>query len=932
MNLLRLIVLATVALMVSSPASAGEQPLYQPVPSWVTDPGPIDPGVKTQSGLLRIDRQQRIEGDRVLAYQDIAARINSTEQLSAFGAWKLNWHPSKGDLIVHRAQIIRDDEVVDLTTNPDKLLVLRREQGLEQQWISGILTAALQIEGLRVGDIVRVSVTVTFQDPAQGGKAQLVEQLVGEPLTVASGAFSIEWPETEPVKWRVNVANASTKLRSANGITRLTVSQPLPKQPEWPAGAPARFAMPPLIEASSFASWEDVSRIAAQHYAVSASLIADGDLATRVDAIAQRTSDPLARAAAALRLVQDDIRYLFNGQSQGNYVPQSPMDTWQKKYGDCKAKTLLLMAVLNRLSLPAEAALVSSQYGDALPERLPSMAAFDHVIVRMPLGNRIYWLDGTTRGTRLADLADTPPFRYVLPLRATGSGLEAIAFHAAARPREQVELSFDASAGIYLPKPYKVKLALRDPALFAISEARTTLTPKQFNAAVDEIVTRYVPDANIVSRSIEVDDEAGVVAVEASGIANRIWRVVDGRAELAIDTIVDGWNYDYDRARPDWAKISAVTGSINGYRALTKIKLPDNGRGFVLKNAKTLNMRIGGFDIEVATKLADNMVEIDEAWRGALLEIPASDLAATREKLALAQANQAALVSPADYPPRWKEVAEARTKGRLAELERSYAAGIKDDPENANAYIDRARFRAGTNDREGAIADFSKAIAIDPATDTLIGRADAAAMTDTELAIADLKTVLERKPGSADAVARLTEIYQKNGQYDDALMLIEQVTPLQSDRTALVPIQAELLAVAGRGEEALRTIDAANAEKPGTPSLLNSACWVRAILSTQLDSALKSCTKAIELTDSGASILDSRGVVYFRMGRFDEAISDFDAALRIAPGLASSIYMRGLTKLVLDQREAGLRDLTDAKTIEPEIAKKYAAFGLKPKS
>lgn len=930
MRSLLLAVLGLTAALFATAAHAGDKPLFQPVPDWVIDAGPIDPGDKSQSALLRIDRQQRIDGDRVLAYQDIAARINSAEQLAGFGALSLIWHPSKGDLIVHRAQIIREQEIVDLTAKPDTLLVLRREQGLERQWISGILTAALQIEGLRIGDIIRLSVTTTFEDPAQGGNVQVVEGLVTEPRVVPSGAFSLEWPENKPLKWRVNVANASAKIKTANGLSRLTIAQPLPKQPEKPAGAPARYTLVPLVEATSFDSWEEVSKTTARHYGVAGSLSADSDLTARIDAIAARSSDPLERAAAALRLVQDDIRYLFNGQSQGNYVPQSPMETWQKKFGDCKAKTLLLIAVLDRLGLPSEAALVNSQYGDALPERLPSIAAFDHVIVRLPLNGRVYWLDGTTRGTRLADIGDTPPFRYALPVRPEGSTLEAIEFRPAARPTEQVELLLDATAGIHFPKPFELTLSLRDPALFGIAEAKASLTPKQFNDAIDEIAARQVPDSTISSRSIELDNDAGLVIIKASGIANRSWRNVDERIESDVDTIVDGWQYDYDRSRPDWAQIPAVTSSLNGSRLHTTWKLPDGGRGFVLKNAKTLTSRIGGYNIDVATRLSGDMLEINEGWHAAVLEIPASDLAGMREKLALAQANKAVVIAPANYPPRWKEYAEARRQRRLTNLDALYAAGIKDDPESATRYINRAYFRSGTNDKKGAIEDFTRAIELDPATDTLLGRASAAATIDPKLAISDLKMVLEREPGNAAAVEQLTAIYQRNGEYTRALALLDQVLPLQSDRTALVPIKAELLAVAGRSEEALSVIDAANAEKPGTPSLLNSACWVRAILSTQLDSALKSCTKAIELADSGASILDSRGVVYFRMGRFDEAIADFDAALRLAPGLAPSLYMRGLSKVALDKREDGLRDLANAAVIRPEIAKEYEAYGLKP--
>src|SRR3546814_1284715 len=88
-------------------------------------------------------------------------------------------------------------------------------------------------------------------------------------------------------------------------------------------------------------SWADLSRTIAPLYATAGTIRDSGALAAEVDRIAAATSDPKARADAALRLVQNEIRYLYRGMENGNYVPQAPEATWSLRYGDCKAKTLL---------------------------------------------------------------------------------------------------------------------------------------------------------------------------------------------------------------------------------------------------------------------------------------------------------------------------------------------------------------------------------------------------------------------------------------------------------------------------------------------------------------------------------------------------------------------------------------------------------------
>ena len=102
---------------------------------------------------------------------------------------------------------------------------------------------------------------------------------------------------------------------------------------------------------------------------------------------------------AALQLVQDQISYLANGMDGGNYIPQDAEFTWAKRYGDCKAKSVLLLALLKQMGIEAEPVLVASSGGDALPELLPVPGDFDHVIVHAVIGGTDYWLDGTNTGS-----------------------------------------------------------------------------------------------------------------------------------------------------------------------------------------------------------------------------------------------------------------------------------------------------------------------------------------------------------------------------------------------------------------------------------------------------------------------------------------------------------------------------------------------------
>ncbi len=913
-------------------SQAGEAPLFAPVPDWVIDAGTITPTQAKIDGLILLDRQQKVDGDRTWTYSDLAFRATSTEQLAGLGNVTLNWHPDKGDLIIHRLEIIRGDQIIDVTKGANKFTVLRREQNLERQWISGILSATMQIEGLKVGDILRMATSISFADPALAGNVEFSLPLIVEPAKVGQSALRMIWPQDRSLKWRVTVKDTPVTLTKRGKYNELLIPQPMAKLPDYPASAPLRFAPPVIFEASSFSSWEAVSKSTAPLYVTEGLIPAGSGLAERVSKIAASTTDPKLRAAAALRMVQDDIRYLFSGQTQGNYVPQKPMETWEKRYGDCKAKTMLLTAMLRSLGIEAEPALVSSQLGDILQSRLPALGAFDHVLVRAVIEGKIYWLDGTLLGTRLADLADPPTFGYALPIRAGGSGLEKINYVAPARPLVVVDKDVDASAGIALPKPYKLTLTFRNANVAYFRQAQANMAPKKLDETIDQTIQQWFPESVIASRALSFDDEAGTVRISAEGITNLSWDQVDDRRVMSLDTIMSNFDLSVDRSRPAWKEVPVATNYPNAYEFRYRLHLPQGGKGFTLENPKSVTGRFGGYDMTIASKLEGGVFEQDEAWKTSELEVPAAILPAERERIARAKGEPIRVVAPADYPQSWRERRLVRGTGLLKRLDALYAANIAQDPAETQGYDNRARYLDGIDDKPRAISDLTKILSLQPSAETYLWRARLYKDLDPKKALADIESARAIDPASAAVAFSQVEIFLKQRRYDEAVAAIDSALPLQTNRTGMLVLKAEVLARAGKAEEALAVINKANLDKPGNPDLLNGRCWVRAIANVELDSALKDCTKAIELSEHPAGMLDSRGMVYFRLQRYDDALADLDAALRLSPEMSPTLYVRSVVQSWKGATAASMQDLKDAQTIQPDVADQYIRIGVKPKS
>ena len=69
-----------------------------------------------------------------------------------------------------------------------------------------------------------------------------------------------------------------------------------------------------------------------------------------------------------------------------------------------------------------------------------------------------------------------------------------------------------------------------------------------------------------------------------------------------------------------------------------------------------------------------------------------------------------------------------------------------------------------------------------------------------------------------------------------------------------------------------------------------------------------------------------------RLGRFQDAIDAYNAAIETRPRQAQSLYGRGLAKLRLNRREEGEADLAAARTEFAKVDEEFAGYGLRPTS
>ncbi|WP_233503675.1 DUF3857 domain-containing protein [Sphingomonas psychrotolerans] len=925
---------AAVLVCAATVAHAGDKPLYQPVPAWVKPAPPIDASKLGDSDpiLLVMDQQQRFEDGQVWIYADMAMRIASPQVLTQAGTVPLPWNPGKGDLVVHRIEILRGAERIDALAGGKRVTVLQREQQLERATLNGMLTATLPVEGLRVGDVLRVSFSVTQKDAALHGHVQSVAPLLSAPMRLHFGRVRLLWPKAMDLRWRAYSKLPDLKpVTTPDGYNELLIDLPIAKPADLPGDAPLRFRPLPLLDATDYADWADLSRDMAPLYRTEGAIEPDGPIAAEVARIAAATADPRQRAAMALETVQDKVRYLFKGMDNGDYVPQSPAQTWSARYGDCKAKTLLLLAMLRALGVEAEAVVVNTELGDLIPQRLPMPGAFNHVLVRATIAGESLWLDGTGGGSRREDLGDVPPFRHALPLREAGSGLIEMPMRPNARPITDAEVELDGRAGVLFPMPYTVRVAVRGAQAEVLRVVAAQAGKDELDQGIDAIVGSFLNEPETVERSFKYDEASATAVVTAAGITYPDWSKENGRYRLALDSAVSSIGFSPDRARPAWREIPVSSGGYADTRVRTRIRLPGDGVGFDTEGDRTLPATLAGVALQRSVTLKDGWLTLDDRSVTGIAEVLPADIPATRAQVAQARGRLLKAIAPKETPPLFLQVEVARRSKALDPILAVYARQIAQHPDKAESFGDRAWFLDRIYDRKGAIADLTKAIALEPTVERYLWRSRLySALKDDAHAMTDARAALEIDPGSASAVGRVAALLAEQGKRDEALaMLAERADQGGDEKNNYVSSQATLLSDGGRVDEGLALLDTMIAASPGKADLLNSRCWLKATGNVALDTALKDCSKAIELAESPASILDSRGLVYFRLGRMGDALADFDAALEQVPDMAASLYMRGVIRKRAGTA-GGDADLAAARMIAPRIDEDYARYGIKP--
>jgi len=163
----------------------------------------------------------------------------------------------------------------------------------------------------------------------------------------------------------------------------------------------------PQISMWTLDNWETISGWYAK--LISEQMKTDHELIEFTNKLISDKKSREEKISAIFDFVAQRIRYVAVLLGPYTHKPHPAYEVFQKRYGDCKDKTTLLLTMLQIAGIEALPALVPS-YPEYFDKTMPSLTAFNHVIAVVPdkKNEGYFWLDATNE---TASFDSVPFFR-----------------------------------------------------------------------------------------------------------------------------------------------------------------------------------------------------------------------------------------------------------------------------------------------------------------------------------------------------------------------------------------------------------------------------------------------------------------------------------------------------------------------------------------
>lgn len=499
---------------------------YPPVPDWVQQVNwtletnwPADPKSAGTRYLVYESQDRPKKAEEFVRVVELLENENGVQDS---GSLRLSFDAEFQALQIHRVVVHRGGKTID-RLNPSTVRIIQQEDELGDHVFNGRQTAVMFVEDLRVGDVLEYAYTIHGANPILAGhySSRFTTQ---SDSPIRGQLFRVVWDDQTPLQQRLHQTGAKPVIHQrADGWEYFWSFTNLPAI-AYEDAQPASYEACPYVEVSDFPDWQSVVNWALPLYDASpTNLPAElHELLSRWQNTAKTAEE---KARFALEFVQDGLRYTGIELGPDSYRPADPVATFQKRFGDCKGKVVLLRFLLQRLGIESRPALVNSAVREAIANRLPSPFAFNHVILQMQLDGKTVWVDPTCshQGGSLWN-RHVPAYGKVLVIRPGNNALEDVPRSRPEAARQQKVTSNFFLKDYGQPVGLSVRTEYRGASADGMRDDLASTAPAELAKKYLNFYTRlYSGIAGTAPLKISDDRTANLLAVEETYTITNLW-------------------------------------------------------------------------------------------------------------------------------------------------------------------------------------------------------------------------------------------------------------------------------------------------------------------------------------------------------------------------------------------------------------------------
>ena len=472
----------------------------------------------------------------------------------------------------------------------------RYDRDLSEPWYGLYYDARAEVvsfENLRAGDVIEVQYTVAdvaFQNDMADyfGELALIADVLPKRIwdytliAPAQRLFHFNQPHLPGLKRGVERQGNEMVYRwVAADVARVDIEPSMPGLTE----------VAPYLHISTYQSWQEVGRW--YWSLVKDQLQSDPTIVQVAAQVTAGLHGDADKVRALHRFVIEKTRYVGLEFGIHGYKPYPVSQVLLRRFGDCKDKASLLVALLREQGIESELVLLRSRRAGLVDSQPASLAIFDHAITYVPRLD--LYLDGTAEFAGLDELPSQDQGVMVLRVGARGSTLARTPVLPASANRAarvwKVTLAADGSAQVDETVTIKGQAAQEWRAHYQTPGERRERYAKVWNGSHTGARLEAVDMTG-------VEDPNQPVVVRARAFVPHLAQP-NQRGELLLPSSSRETDLTQTYARLGTRRWPLVLGFPWQHQEEIEYRLPDGFRLPRVPTARTLKCDFGSFDLQV---------------------------------------------------------------------------------------------------------------------------------------------------------------------------------------------------------------------------------------------------------------------------------------------------------------------------------------------